>query len=387
MTFLRDARWIDSARAVGYGRMVALLSIAGLIYIWIAHWRLGVDFLAFWSAARLTIEGDPSAAYDAFRMKQVQVAVVNRPAWTPFLNPPPFLFFAGPLGFLSFPTAAAVWLSTTYGVYLLVLRGLPNGAFWPAAAFPAAFFNAMLGQNGFVTASLFIGAILLLDRRPWLAGMLIGALVIKPHLAVLFPLALIAGRQWRAFAGAAISSAGALVLAVLVFGWDTAQAFLQQSAFTTSLLGEGYDVLRKLQSVFAAVRIAGAPPEPAAALQVISTVLAAAAVWASWRSGTDTLGKGAVLACATALATPYIFEYDLMPLVLALTWLGREGLRQGFRRWERLFLAGAFCAPALSRFVINYLHVSIIPVVCLALLVALLTRQGVISRPRSVVLT
>ena len=42
----------------------------------------------------------------------------------------------------------------------------------------------------------------------------------KPHLGLLIPVALLAGRQWRAIAGA-ITSAGALLLAsVLLFGPD-----------------------------------------------------------------------------------------------------------------------------------------------------------------------
>ena len=50
-------------------------------------------------------------------------------------------------------------------------------------------------------------------RRPVLAGALLGALVIKPHLALLVPFWLAAGGQWRAFAAAAASAAGLLVLA------------------------------------------------------------------------------------------------------------------------------------------------------------------------------
>jgi alpha-1,2-mannosyltransferase len=45
-----------------------------------------------------------------------------------------------------------------------------------ALAFPAVFVNLTHGHNGFLTASLFTGALLCLDARPWLAGMLFGLL-------------------------------------------------------------------------------------------------------------------------------------------------------------------------------------------------------------------
>ena len=65
-----------------------------------------------------------------------------------------------------------------------------------AAAFPAVFVNIGHGQNGFLTAALLGGALHLLDRRPWLAGVLIGLLAYKPQFGVLIPIALLASRRW-----------------------------------------------------------------------------------------------------------------------------------------------------------------------------------------------
>ena len=70
-------------------------------------------------------------------------------------------------------------------------------------AAPAVFINAVGGQNGTWTAALFGGGLSLLERRPLLAGGLLGLLIYKPQLALLIPVALLAGRHWRAFAAAA----------------------------------------------------------------------------------------------------------------------------------------------------------------------------------------
>ena len=63
-----------------------------------------------------------------------------------------------------------------------------------ALAFPATFINLFHGQNGFLNAALLGAALLALDRRPVVAGILFGLLSYKPHLGLLVPLALLAGR-------------------------------------------------------------------------------------------------------------------------------------------------------------------------------------------------
>ncbi len=65
-----------------------------------------------------------------------------------------------------------------------------------ASAFPAVFINIGHGQNGFLTAALLGGALHWLDRKPWLAGILIGMLAYKPQFGVLIPIAF-----WPAGAG------------------------------------------------------------------------------------------------------------------------------------------------------------------------------------------
>lgn len=50
----------------------------------------------------------------------------------------------------------------------------------------------MIEQNGFLSAGLFGGALVLLERRPVLAGALFGLLTYKPHLGLLVPIVLIA---------------------------------------------------------------------------------------------------------------------------------------------------------------------------------------------------
>ena len=71
-----------------------------------------------------------------------------------------------------------------------------------ALAFPAVFVNIGHGHNGFLTAALIGAGLLMLDRRPILAGILFGLMAYKPQFGVLIPLVLAATGRWRAFLAA-----------------------------------------------------------------------------------------------------------------------------------------------------------------------------------------
>jgi hypothetical protein len=360
---LREATWFGRERAVGYARMMALAFIPTLVVFYLeATGPLGSDFMAFWSASKLLLAGAPVDAYSPAAESGLQLAL-GRDHWVPFIYPPPFLLVVSPLGLLPYGIALPVWVAATYALWLSVSRRMLPEGFWPIAVYPGALVAAWHAQNGFITASLFIGGVLALRKRPILAGALFGALIIKPHLAVLIPVALIAGRQWRAFWAAAASAVGLLLVSWLVLGGEAFSAFLSSTAISGSLLGsshdnfyiDGDDFLLRMPTVFALVKIL-AGSTAAWAAQAVSSVVMAAIVWWAWARPGDYLGKGAVLATATVLATPYLFSYDLPLLVLPACWMAVDGLRTGFRPWERLVLAAFYWAPLVGRSVALPLH-------------------------------
>jgi hypothetical protein len=183
----------------------------------------------------------------------------------------------------------------------------------------------MIGQNGFVTASLFIAGACLVARRPWIGGGLLGLLVIKPQLAILVPLALAAGRHWRAFAAAAISSLGALVLAGLIFGFGRYQEFLNILPVYTRAMADNLWPWQELASPFAVLRSLGIVPPVAIIIHAVIALWAALMTARAWRRGAA--GKEATLAAAAMLIPPYIFTYDSLLLALPLAWFARDGSR------------------------------------------------------------
>jgi hypothetical protein len=299
------------------------------------------DFVSFWGAAQLALAGHSAAAYDRAALHAVQTTVATfTRGEMPFPYPPAYLLLVIPFGLLPFAPAMVAWSLGTLAFYLSAAKRLFPRSGWLAAAFPAVFANASIGQNAFVTTGIFMAGLALLESSPFAAGAVLGCLVIKPQLGLLLPVALIAARQWRAIAGAAISSTGIMLLGLLLFGMATTMAWIHQLPLYATIVRDGLVGWSKLGSVYAAARQAGLPAEPAILLHSLVVVVAAAAVWRMWRSGAAFGAKVAILSAATLLASPYVFFYDGVILVPAFLWLARENARPAF-----LFVL--WCLPLL----------------------------------------
>lgn len=68
---------------------------------------------------------------------------------------------------------------------------------------------------------MLIGIFAFLDRRPLLAGLLVGLLTIKPQFGVLIPVLLIASGRWRVFTVATVTALALAAAAVMLFGMQT----------------------------------------------------------------------------------------------------------------------------------------------------------------------
>jgi len=330
-------------RIIG-GALALLIVFLGAVEAW-RMWTHPAcrDFIAFWGAAKLAIGGSPALAYDPAVLHKLQTSVASFGPHEsmPFPYMPAFLLLVLPFGLLSYPAAMTVWICLTLVAYLVAVKRLVPDAGLLALAFPPIVVNIVVGQNGFLTAALFIGALALLDRRPFLAGLLIGCLIFKPQLGLLFPLALLAERRWRAIAGAALSSIGVTLSGVLAFGPQTFLAWIRELPLFASIARDGTVGWVKLTSIYAAGRQAGLDAGPAFGLHVVVLCVAAAVVWRVWRSESDRLAKAAVLACATSLSSTYLFLYDQLILIVPFFWLARQ-------RTHPAILGALWCLPIIS---------------------------------------
>jgi hypothetical protein len=300
-----------------------------------------MDFVSYWAAARLAGAGDPAGAYDIALHRSVELGAIPLAGALPFAYPPCFLVVLAPFGLLSYPAAAADWVLLTFAAYCVAMRRWAPALPWLALSFPPLLVNVITGQAGLLTAALFVGGMALLPKRPLAAGLLLGLMVVKPQLGLVLPLALLAGREWRAVAGAAISSIGLVLLSLILFGWAPWQAWLDQAGFIAAIASEGLAGWHRMASVYGALRLAGLAAGPAWLAHGLVALAAAAAAGLVWFRGGDLGERAGALACATALASPYLFVYDTLILVVPFLWLVGRGryLPLAGLAWAILFLA------------------------------------------------
>jgi hypothetical protein len=380
-----DRHWLNAERVLVYSWMVVVIFGLGIV-IWIVSSLpdlvdrngkpIGYDFMAYWSAARLALAGQLATAFDEATLAAVQhAAVPSSPDIVfPWHYPPIFMLPLAPLGFLPYPVALAVFVGATAVLWAaLVRRVLPDASAWiVAAAAPAGLINLLDGQNAFLTVALAGFALLWLDRRPIAAGVLIGLLAIKPHLAVLFPIALLAEARWRTIAAAAVTGLGLAAASLVAFGWDSWAAFLHHLPVTQAMAEQGAVPWGTMPSGYVFALSLGLPVRAAWVLQSAAALFAACCVWRAWRNPAAAFeAKAATLAAGSLLVSPYLFYYDLLWAVLAIGWLAKLGLRTGFRRGEREVFLLAFLAPVLMQPVQMLTGIQVgFPAVLLLLIVA-----------------
>ncbi|MCP1470801.1 hypothetical protein J3E64_002494 [Sphingobium sp. OAS761] len=395
-------RFITRARVRVAAWCVLASTLIGLMALFVtAHGTvdslgrpLGTDFSNVWTAGLMADQGRAADAWDWPTHHEVQKQVHHDPD-IPFYGwhyPPPFLIIAGLLAQFPYVAGLLIWQGLTLALALALVRHiLPDhpDAMLVALGAPVVLVCLGHGQNAFLTASLLGAGMMLLDRRPWVAGMLLGALVYKPQFAVLIPVLILARGNRRAFVAAALTSAGLCVLTWLIWGWAVWQAFFESLPLTRHIIIEaGATGWEKIQSPFATIRQWGGSIPFAYAVQGVVTAAAILTAALVARRGSTEVRSAAALSAAL-LCTPYVLDYDYVLLGMAVACMTADCLRRGLLRWEPTWLAYAWAAPLFGRAVSETVHFPMNLIAAIALL-ALAARRtvladGALTRPASLI--
>jgi hypothetical protein len=356
----RGLGWLTRQRAIGYATILAIAEMAlfafcvagahGLI-VPLDH-QPSTDFVSFHAAGALANAGTPWLAYDHTAHHAAEQAAIGIPTeYNYFYYPPVFLLICAPLAWLPYLPAfilfQAAGAAACFFALRMIRRDLPLVVF---LAFPGLWWAIGTGQNALLTAALFAAGTALLERRPWLAGLCLGALCYKPHFGLLIPVALIAGGHWRAFLGAAGAALGLAAAATALFGVVTWQAFLAAAMASSDVYAGHAIFMGGLTSPFGALMASGVERHVAFAVQAAVTLLAAAAVALIWRPRCQAPLplRAAVLLAATPVAVPVLMFYDLMLVFVALVWLSRVMWVGGAPKWLTGIAIAVFLGPLLS---------------------------------------
>ena len=316
---------------------------------------LGTDFLNQYAASKLILAGNAELSYDIARHAEVEIEVIGSGGFGYYgwHYPPMALLIVAPFALFSYGMALTLWMAVTLALNIFVVRKIVTapGLIITSLAFSAVLINIGHGHNGFLSGALLGGALYLLKNgRQVAAGVLIGLLVYKPQFGVLIPFALMAGSYWRTFFAAAVTACLFAAASWMTFGPETWSAFQLSTEVTrTIILEQGATGWEKIQSFFSLVRILGGSLGFAYAIQALATASMILAVIWLWRGPSSFNLKAAGLIVASLIATPYVLDYDLIILGLAIAFLVAEGQADGFHPWEVSILAFLWIWPLFAR--------------------------------------
>ncbi|MCO5398528.1 glycosyltransferase family 87 protein [Ralstonia soli] len=340
----------------------------------------GGDFVVFWSAAQMILQGHPLAAYDVAALHALELATVPGIAATqfilPWLYPPTFLPFVLPFGLLPYWLAVPIFLGISVASYLWVVKRIVpwRDAWLPCVAFPGLALVVVTGQNSLLLAACAGLALVLLPSRPIVAGVLLGLLTVKPQLALMFPVAFVCGRSWKALGAMAVTSLGLFTLAVVVFGSASLTAFLRNAEFARSAVEAGAVFLGRMPTVFALVRMLHGGVALAYAMHLTVALGATAVVAYAWLKPCSYALRTSAVLMATMLASAYLYDYDLVFMGLGMAWLATHGRRYGWLPGERELLILLWLLPLGGMLLIKWIHFQLMPIVLLLALVHIARR-------------
>jgi len=332
--------------------------------------------------------GNTADLYDIAAVHEAQVALVpeSGPELYPPVYPPQVSLLFAPFSTLSFAHATLLGNLISIGVFAVIVRSvwtplaaqLPDSVFLLAAAatFPPFWSVLLFGQVTILILAAFWAGWLALERdRPFLAGMALGLLLLKPQFAIPIAVVVLVQRDWKMLAGAAASTAIQVACVVALLDWSVFQDY---AAFL-SIAVQHADLLQakafQSHSLRALTRLA--PASIAFAFWGLIASLVLAFTIRIWRSGAPLRVRFGAVILASVLVNPHLLIYDATVVALPLIWFGayiqeRRAPREAALYWTSVYwLFVTLLAPSAR---LIGLQVSVLLMVWLLVLIGRVTR-------------
>lgn len=321
----------------------------------------GADFTVFHTAARAYFEGNLPLIFNGWHLTQYLNA--HFAGWLsgplpfhPWLYPPSYLLLLLPFGLLPFGLSYAAFVTLTLAalvaaVWRFARPGYRRGLLLASVLLsPAAAITAVVGQNAFLTAALLVGGFGMLERRPLLAGGMLGILTFKPQFWLMVPVALIAGSNWRALTGA-VGVALALALAsAAVFGIAAWHEWLSLMLAPPPASWHAWLTWGRMagQSIYTCARVLGLSAGFANVAQLGGAGVAAAGVFWAFRRPLPRDLRLVVLLAATVFAAPHVSGYDTILLAAAAGLALDRGIDHGIPLSRRILTMAVWLLPPFA---------------------------------------
>jgi hypothetical protein len=301
------------------GLMVGMILIGWDLWIaattFLPQYAVRNDLRLAYAGAWVGIRDGYSHLYDLGAQKQAIESLGSGFNPQPFISPPPLAWLVTPLLALPFTVALVVWTLLLVAALVLTWHLLaPPGRLVKAAhlalwlgLFPVAF-GVMVGQPGALIAAIVATSWWLISRgRPVWAGLVLSLVVIKPQLALLVPICLLASGHAKTFGAWFAASIFIALVALALLGPDGVARYRDVLAETQS---PAWDITRR----YSISGLLGLGPLLYATqlLVVIVTLLVA---WRHRHTGVEVPIAAGII--GSLLFTPYLAFQDFLMLVVA----------------------------------------------------------------------
>jgi hypothetical protein len=213
---------------------------------------------------------------------------------------------------------------------------------------------------------------------------LLGLLTIKPQFWVLVPVALVAGREWKALAAAIVAAAALAAASAALFGIEAWLRWLDFARHPDDWIANA-----RLfgTSWFAFLAGHAVPWGLAEAAQMTVAAISAIVVYLSGRAAMPRDQQLAILLAATLIAAPHSSFYDTLLLAIAVTLWLVEAVEHGNALFRSEFALLVWTAPLfeaeIARGFVPFLATAFIAVVLLCRMRDSATKPEVTLAPAS----
>jgi len=353
--------------------------------------RLGNrDFVNYWAAAHLAANGDVATVFGPQAGYFDHLSLLMGPGfhWHNWSYPPHYLLLVMPLALVGYKLGIILFLLVTGLLFGTGLRAFMGGRDRLAlvAVAPLIATNILVMQNGFLTAGLALWFLALRDKRSIVAGIFLGFLSVKPHLALPLLIIPVVERRWTLLLMSGLVTILLVLLSVGAFGIESWIGFARnvlpyQAKVVTDLEGSW---LTMLPSLFGAVRLLGESATMALWIHMAIAVPALLLVLICLAAGRSPRLADMLLPISAFIVLPYAFNYDFGTAAAALALFIRreEALGRGFTNGEKRLLALAMLMPLIMIGIGALSRINIGPIILFAMLRLLLRRTGILSDVR-----
>lgn len=371
-----------SKRIKGYSLIIFLSYIIYFMVavLFIKDSLVGVDFSVYYTAGKMAVEGHAVSAYNQTIHHNMLQAILGQDLTFPlgWFYPPMYFLALMPLTILPYKSALILWMTISLILYVYGIHKITGqGKFvFLALGFPGVLMTLHWGQNSLISVFLIGMAIYHLDRKPMLAGVMLGLLCYKPQLAFFAWLIILLMREWKVLMWATLTFFLSVLTSIIVVGLEPWVTYMEtQITASATLLGDNFTMTAAIQpSLYGAMKVLNFNDNLIKVSQMFLSAMMVATLFWTWTKSQSLGLKGAMLVLTILLANPYFMQYELLLLVLVLIWFVRDCLNYGWLKGDLSMAVLLWLTPLINLPLVHLTHVQIAPIVMILMVITLIRR-------------